>query len=136
MLVVKQYLFRVYRGQFQCFQVGEHNLQQQLIIYFSKLVKRNEENGVLFAKYNKAQTPNGDEVQTQNNVVKTWEYPFFFFFKSFNLSDARMIIFFYQLKLLVFDQSRVLIQLVRVNRKQLILSNSQIRGPFRQNLFY
>ena len=77
MLVVKQYLFRVYRGQFQRFQVGEHNLQQQLIIYFSKLVKRNEENGIVFALYNKAQTSNDDEVQTQNDVVKTWEYLFF-----------------------------------------------------------
>ena len=48
MLVVKYYLFRVYKGQFQRFQVGEHNLQQQLIIYFSKLVKRNDENGVVF----------------------------------------------------------------------------------------
>ena len=77
MLVVKQYLFRVYRGQFQRFQVGEHNLQQQLIIYFSQLVKRNEENGIVFALYNKAQTSNDDEVQTQNDVVKTWEYLFF-----------------------------------------------------------
>ena len=77
MLVVKQYLFRVYRGQFQRFQVGEHNLQQQLIIYFSQLVKRNEENGIVFALYNKAQTSNDDEVQTQNDVVKTWDYLFF-----------------------------------------------------------
>ena len=67
----------MYRGQFQRFQVGEHNLQQQLIIYFSQLVKRNEENGIVFALYNKAQTSNDDEVQTQNDVVKTWEYLFF-----------------------------------------------------------
>ena len=66
-MLVVQYLFRVYRGQFQRFQVGEHNLQQQLIIYSSKLVKRNEEN-------NNALTSNSDEVQTQNDAVKTWEY--------------------------------------------------------------
>ena len=63
----------MYKGQFQRFQVGEHNLQQLLIIYSSKLVKRNEEN-------NNAQTSNSDEVQTQNDAVKTWEY----------LNDARV----------------------------------------------
>ena len=48
MLVVQLYLFWVYGGQFQRFQAGEHNLQQQLITPFSKLVKRDEEYGVVF----------------------------------------------------------------------------------------
>ena len=48
-MLVLQYLFRVYIGQFQRFQLGEYNLQPQLITPFSKLVKRDEENGVVFA---------------------------------------------------------------------------------------
>ena len=36
----------MYGGQFQPFQAGEHNLQEQLITPFSKLVKRDEEKGV------------------------------------------------------------------------------------------
>ena len=48
-MLVLQYLFRVYVGQFQRFQLGEYNLQSQLMTPVSKLVKRDEEYGVIYA---------------------------------------------------------------------------------------
>ena len=36
-MLVVLYPFQVYKGQFQCFQVGEHNLQEQLILSFNNL---------------------------------------------------------------------------------------------------
>ena len=81
-MLVLQYLFRVYIGQFQRFQLGEYNLQPQLITPSANLLKEMKKT-VSYMPNTTGTRPQmvmDDEVQTQNDAVKTWEY----------LNDARV----------------------------------------------